>query len=345
MKHRILYRDSGVDIDRADEAKRRIKELLKKSKLESLFGGIGKFAGFFPLNLSQFKEPVLVSSVDGVGTKLKVAFMAGIHNTVGKDLVNHCINDILTHGAFPLFFMDYISTGKMNPDVVEEIVKGIVEACKESGVYLIGGETAEMPGFYEGGEYDLAGFIVGIAEKNKIIDGSRIEEGNIIFGLPSSGLHTNGYSLARKILFEKNKFDINQEIKELNGSIKEILLKVHRNYLRVLRFSVEKNLLRGLSHITGGGFIGNIPRILPEEHYAEINLNSWKIPPIFKYLIKEANLNLEESFRTFNMGIGMIGISNEGEAEKIFSHFESINEKYFIIGKIKKGKKGVKFIE
>lgn len=345
MKQRILYRDAGVDIDMADEAKKRIKELLKKSKLKAFSGEIGKFAGFFSLNLSRVKEPILVSSVDGVGTKLKVAFMAGIHNTIGKDLVNHCINDILTHGAFPLFFMDYISIGKMNPDVVEEIVKGIVEACNESGIHLIGGETAEMPGFYQEREYDLAGFIVGIAEKNKIIDGSRIEEGNIIFGLPSSGLHTNGYSLARKIFFEKKKFNINQEIKELNGNLKEILLRVHRNYLPALRFPVEKNLLRGLCHITGGGFVGNIPRILPEGYYAEINLNSWKIPPIFKYLTEEANLDVEESFRTFNMGIGIIGISDEKEAEKIFSHFNSIKEKYFIIGKIKKGKKEVKFVE
>lgn len=332
MKKEITYKESGVDIDRAVEAKNRIKRIVERFNIKTE-GGIGGFGAIFP-----FKESLIVSSVDGVGTKLKVAFLAGIHNTVGRDLVNHCVNDILVQGAKPLFFMDYIALYRMDPDLVEKIVEGIAEGCRENGCKLAGGETAEMPGFYREGEYDLVGFIVGFVERENLLPKNNIREGDLIFGLPSTGLHTNGYSLARKIIFEKNNLKIDTFVEEFNCTVGEELLKVHKSYLKSLEGILGKNLIKALAHITGGGFFDNIPRILPEGLKAVIKKESWDIPPIFKYLVREGNLSEREAYRTFNMGIGMIGICDKESIEKIFSHFESIGEKGYLIGEIKRGK-------
>lgn len=332
MKKEITYKESGVDIDRAVEAKNRIKKIVERFNIKTE-GGIGGFGAIFP-----FKESLIVSSVDGVGTKLKVAFLAGIHNTVGRDLVNHCVNDILVQGAKPLFFMDYIALYRMDPDLVEKIVEGIAEGCRENGCKLAGGETAEMPGFYREGEYDLVGFIVGFVERENLLPKNNIREGDLIFGLPSTGLHTNGYSLARKIIFEKNNLKIDTFVEEFNCTVGEELLKVHKSYLKSLEGILGKNLIKALAHITGGGFFDNIPRILPEGLKAVIKKESWDIPPIFKYLVREGNLSEREAYRTFNMGIGMIGICDKESIEKIFSHFESIGEKGYLIGEIKRGK-------
>lgn len=337
MKKEITYKDAGVDIDRAVEAKKRIKKIIEAYKV-STEGGIGGFGALFPI-----EDKLLVSSVDGVGTKLKVAFMTGVHNTVGKDLVNHCVNDILVQGASPLFFMDYIALSNLNPDIVEKIVEGIAEGCRENGCKLAGGETAEMPGFYKEGEYDLVGFILGIVEKENLLPREDMKEGDIIFGLPSSGLHTNGYSLARKIIFEKNKLKVDTFVKDFQCTVGEELLKVHRSYLKPLEEVIGKKLIKGLAHITGGGFYDNIPRVLPEGLKAVIEKKSWVIPPVFQYLVREAKLSDGEAFRTFNMGIGMIGICDKNSSDKVFSHFQRIGEKYYIIGELKKGK-GVEII-
>ncbi|MGQ9618246.1 MAG: phosphoribosylformylglycinamidine cyclo-ligase [Candidatus Aminicenantia bacterium] len=332
MKKTITYKEAGVDIDKAVEAKKRIKKIVERFSIGTE-GGIGSFGAFFPIS----NKKILVSSVDGVGTKLKIAFLTGIHNTIGKDLVNHCVNDILVQGAKPLFFMDYIALSSMNPDLVEKIVEGIAEGCKENNCELAGGETAEMPGFYNPGEYDLVGFITGIVERKNLITGKEIKSKDIIFGLPSTGLHTNGYSLARKIIFEKNRFKVDTFVKEFNCTVGEELLKIHKSYLKALEGILNKKLLKGLVHITGGGFYDNIPRVITKGLKAVIKEGSWEIPPVFKYLVREANLSKEEAYRTFNMGIGMIGISDENSCRKIFSHFEKIGEKYYIIGEIKKG--------
>jgi len=332
LKKEITYKESGVDIDRAVEAKNRIKRIVERFNIKTE-GGIGGFGAIFP-----FKESLIVSSVDGVGTKLKVAFLAGIHNTVGRDLVNHCVNDILVQGAKPLFFMDYIALYRMDPDLVEKIVEGIAEGCRENGCKLAGGETAEMPGFYREGEYDLVGFIVGFVERENLLPKNNIKEGDLIFGLPSTGLHTNGYSLARKIIFEKNNLKIDTFVEEFNCTVGEELLKVHKSYLKSLEGILGKNLIKALAHITGGGFFDNIPRILPEGLKAVIKKESWDVPPIFKYLVREGNLSEREAYRTFNMGIGMIGICDKESIEKIFSHFERIGEKGYLIGEIKRGK-------
>lgn len=337
MKKSINYKDSGVDIDKAMEAKKRIKKIVEIFNI-STEGGIGSFGALFPL-----KDKFLVSSVDGVGTKLKIAFMTGIHNTVGKDLVNHCVNDILVQGARPLFFMDYIALSSMNPDTVEEIVRGIAEGCKENNCKLAGGETAEMPGFYKEGEYDLVGFIVGIVERENLLPKKNIKKGDIVFGVPSSGLHTNGYSLARKIIFEKNKLKIDTFVKEFNCTVGEELLKVHRSYFKVFYELLKDNLIKALAHITGGGFYDNIPRILPEEKKAIIRKKAWEIPPVFQYLVREANLSEKEAYRTFNMGIGMIGICDMESIDRITLHFDRIGEKYYLIGEIENGK-GVEII-
>ncbi len=339
MKKTITYKNSGVDIDKAVETKKKIKEIIEKYKISSE-AGIGGFGAIFPLKNS---ETLIISSVDGVGTKLKIAFMSGIHNTVGKDLVNHCVNDILVQGAKPLFFMDYIALSSMNPDVVEKIVEGIAEACKENRCKLVGGETAEMPGFYKEGEYDLVGFIVGAVERKNLIDGKNIKPGDIIFGLPSSGLHTNGYSLARKILFEKNKLKIDSFVSDFNCTVGEELLKIHRSYLKALEGILGKKYIKGLAHITGGGFYENIPRVLPQGLKAVIRKGTWEIPPLFNYLVREANISDHEAFRTFNMGIGMVGICDKNNCDKIYSHLKSKGENYYIIGEISEGK-GVEII-
>lgn len=344
VKKKITYKDAGVDIEKGNEAVKRIKKVIKEIGLGTE-EEIGHFGGFFPFPIKKYKEPVLISSVDGVGTKLKVAFMTNKHETVGQDLVNHCVNDILVQGARPLFFMDYLAMGKLKPQVVEQIIKGIALACKKNNCLLLGGETAEMPDFYKPGEYDLAGFIVGIVEKQEIIDGSRIKAGDIIIGLASSGLHTNGYSLARKILFAKLKLKSETYMPDLRKTIGEELLTIHKSYLLSVIDLIDKKLLTGLAHVTGGGITDNLMRILPQNLQAEIKLNSWEIPSIFNLLIREANLDRKESFKTFNMGIGMILICHSKDKEKVATHLHKKGEKYWILGEIKEGKKSINYIE
>jgi len=323
-----LYKKAGVNIDKGNKAVEEIRNMAKKYGVKE----IGKFSGFYPLK-SGMKKPVLVSSADGVGTKLKIAFKTGIHNTIGKDLVNHCVNDILVYGAKPLFFLDYIATGTVEPDVIKEIVSGLLDGCVDNNFILLGGETAEMPGFYRNDEYDVAGFIVGIVDDDKIIDGKKILAGDLLLGLPSTGLHTNGYSLARHIVFEKLKMDVNDPVKELGGTIGEALLATHRSYLEPVSKLLEKDLIKGMVHVTGGGFIDNIPRVLPDGLGVRIE-RTWKVPEIFHFLITKGDVKKSEQFRVFNMGIGMVLIldhKNLSEAEKTL---KSINEQYYLIGQV-----------
>src|SRR5260221_5198005 len=301
------YREAGVNIAAADEAKGRIKALAKGTFNASVLSEIGSFGGMFRPDFARYREPVLVSSTDGVGTKIKVALAAGVHNTVGYDLVARCVNDILVQGATPLFFLDYIALGKMDPSRVEAIVSGFARGGAECGCPLIGGETAEMPGTYAPDDYDLAGFIVGVVDKDKALTGERVREGDTLIGLPSAGLHTNGYSLARKVLFETMGHRVDTRLDALGGTVGAALLAPHRGYLAALQPLLERGKVRALSHITGGGFPGNIPRVLPDGLGARIRRGSWEIPPIFRLIQRGGAVSDEEMFRTFNMGIGMVG--------------------------------------
>lgn len=310
------YRESGVDIDAANRAKKSIGEWVKTTWGKEVLSDVGNFGGLFEMPAG-LKAPVLVSSADGVGTKLKVAFLAGIHDTVGQDLVNHCVNDILVQGADPLFFLDYFASGTLERTVVEEVVKGLSQACIANGCALIGGETAEMPGFYADGEYDLAGVIVGVVDRGNLIDGRAIEPGDAIWAFPSSGLHTNGYSLARKIIFEDLGLGIDDILPGVGKTAAAELLEVHRSYLpevRRLRKSIE---IKGLAHITGGGLLENIPRILPEGCSVEIDTSAWEIPPVFRFLREKGAVGDREMYRVFNMGIGMIIIVAGGAESRI----------------------------
>jgi len=301
------YRESGVDIDASNRAKKKIAELARATWGKEVLSEIGNFGGLYELPAG-LEKPILVSSVDGVGTKLKVAFLTGKHDTVGEDLVNHCVNDILVQGAEPLFFLDYIASGKLEPETIAEVVRGLARGCTANGCALIGGETAEMPGFYGGGEYDLAGCIIGVIERAKLIDGHTIEPGDAVWAFPSSGLHTNGYSLARKVVFEEAKLGTEDEIPGTGMTAAEALLAVHRSYLpevRSLRASTE---IKGLAHITGGGLLENIPRILPKSCAVEIDVSKWETPPLFTFLKERGGVDWTEMHRVFNMGIGMIAI-------------------------------------
>jgi phosphoribosylformylglycinamidine cyclo-ligase len=300
----MRYKDAGVDIDAADKALESIKDHARKTFTSNVVTSIGSFGAGF--RLSGWKNPVLVSSADGVGTKLKVAFLTKRHDTIGEDLVNHCVNDIMVQGASPLFFLDYLSVGKLDPKVAEQIVSGIARGCHANSCALIGGETAEMPGLYSAGEYDLAGFIVGAVERNLMVSGSKIRENDILLGLPSSGLHTNGYSLARKLLFEVAGHGVNTKVDELGCTVGEELLKVHRSYSKALNGLLEARILKGAAHITGGGITDNLPRILPSGVGARINTSSWEEPPIFPLLKKLGRIPEADYRRTFNCGIGMI---------------------------------------
>ncbi len=337
MKKKLTYKSSGVDISAGDRATERIKDLAKSTFTPGVLKGIGSFGGFFSLKKNEYKSPVLVSSVDSVGTKLKVAFMTGKHDTVGEDLVNHCVNDILVHGARPLFFLDYIGTGKLLPDVVEQIVKGLSRACKKVGCALVGGETAELPEFYRKGEYDLAGCIVGVVEKRKIIDGSGIRPGDQIIGLKSNGLHTNGYSLARKVLFQRARLGVNHQVKELRTTVGKELLKVHRCYAPSIFPVLKKSRIKGLAHITGGGIRGNLKRILPKNCDARVAADSWRIPPIFGLLQRLGNIDDREMFKAFNMGIGMILVVSKKETDRILKQLSSLKETAYPIGEIAPG--------
>src|SRR5436190_769753 len=282
MTKAVTYADAGVNIDAANRATEKIKELARSTFNARTLSAIGSFGGMFDGAFPNLRQPVLVASADGVGTKLKIAFATGIHNTIGRDLVNHCVNDILVQGARPLFFLDYIATGKLSPDTITNVIEGITSGCNENGCVLLGGETAEMPGFYAKGEYDIAGFIVGVVDREKIIDGRAIVPGDVILGLPSAGLHTNGYSLARKLFFEKAKYKADLHLDELGETAGAALLKPHFSYLSVLKGLLGRGLIKGLAHITGGGLLENIPRILPERTSAEITRDSWPVLPVFQ---------------------------------------------------------------
>jgi phosphoribosylformylglycinamidine cyclo-ligase len=338
---RISYSDAGVDIDAATRATDRIKELARQTFNERTLSEIGSFGGMFDGAFPKLKQPVLVASADGVGTKLKIAFATGVHNTVGRDLVNHCVNDILVQGARPLFFLDYIATGKLSPDVVASIVEGVTNGCCENGCVLLGGETAEMPGFYQNGEYDVAGFIVGVVDREKVIDGKTIAPGDVLLALPSAGLHTNGYSLARKLFFEVAGYEPQTHLPELGLTAGEALLLPHRSYLKPLDDVLDKGVIKGLAHITGGGLTDNIPRILPEGTGVRIDRRSWAVPPLFELLRRLGNVSDSEMYRTFNMGIGMVIVCSPGDAETIQHHLRSRAETVYTIGKVVSGNREV----
>lgn len=340
-KTSITYADSGVDIDRADRAKQRIKYLAHRTFTRGVVSEIGGFGGMFAIDGKKFREPVLVSSVDGVGTKLKVAFMMNLHHTVGGDLVNHCVNDIAVQGAAPLFFMDYLATGRLEPDVAEKIVEGIAEACRHNGCALIGGETAEMPGFYPVGEYDLAGFIVGIADKDRIITGEKVQPGDLLVGLPSNGLHTNGYSLARKLFFEIANYSPETYVNELKGKAGEELMKSHKSYWPVLRKLIDAELVHAMAHITGGGITDNLPRVLPKGAAAIVEMGTWPVLPVFAHLQKLGDVPQDEMMRTFNMGIGMVLVVPAKKFKRVQGLVEKQGEKAYLIGRIVKGDRKV----
>ena len=333
----MRYREAGVDIDAADEAKRRIGAMVTEAFGSHLPKGFGGFGSIFRPPFSPIDEPFLVSSVDSVGTKVKVAIMADKHDTVGADIVNHCVNDILVCGASPLFFMDYIATGTLNPDVIEELVSGLVWACKEADCPLIGGETAEMPGIYSGGDYDLVGFIVGVVRRKDLIDGSAVEAGDCIIGLGSSGLHTNGYSLVRKVFFEKCSFSVNTRLSGLDSTLGELLLTVHESYLKPVNRVRESYRIKALSHITGGGFFGNLPRAFPDSFDAVVDTGTWPIPPIFRIIQEKGGVPRDEMYRTFNMGVGMAMIVSKAESLGVLAKLESIGTGAWIIGHMVSG--------
>jgi phosphoribosylformylglycinamidine cyclo-ligase len=300
------YKSSGVDIDAGNEVVRRIRGLARGTHTRGVLSDLGSFGGLFHLGASGYRDPVLVSSADGVGTKLRLAFMTGIHDTIGVDLVNHCVNDILVQGAQPLFFFDYLATGRLEPEVAVRIVEGLARGCRENGCALLGGETAEMPGFYADGEYDVAGFIVGGVERDRLIDGHGIVPGDVLIGVPSSGLHTNGYSLARSIVFDTLRLDTATHVPELGTTVGEALLVPHRSYLPLVRPLLDAGGIKGMAHITGGGITDNLPRVLPGGTDAVIRIGSWDVPPVFTWLQRGGAVPGEDMLRTFNMGIGLI---------------------------------------
>lgn len=339
--HEITYAEAGVDIERSNRAKQRIKYLAHRTFNKSVLSDIGGFGGLFSVDKKKFKDPVLVSSVDGVGTKLKIAFEMDLHQTVGADLVNHCVNDIAVQGAAPLFFMDYFATGKLQPEIAEKVISGIADACKHNGCALIGGETAEMPGFYPEGEYDLAGFIVGAVDREKIITGKDVQVGDILVGLPSNGLHTNGYSLARKLLFEVSHYSPETYVNELKNKVGNELMRTHKSYWPVVKRLLEAEAVTAMAHITGGGITENLPRVLPKTTSAQIQLGSWPVLPIFSHLQKLGSISETEMLRTFNMGIGMILVVPTKKFKRVQSVLERTGEKGFTIGRIVKGDRKV----
>ncbi len=336
------YKSSGVDIEAGTETVRRIKELARSTFTAGVLSEIGSFGGLFRIDPTAWKDPILVSSADGVGTKLKVAFLANAHATVGLDLVNHCVNDILVQGARPLFFLDYLATGRLEPDVAERIVEGLARGCRENGCALLGGETAEMPGFYADGEYDLAGFIVGAVDKETLVDGRSIAIGDVLIGLPSSGLHTNGYSLARRIVFDHLGLGVDAVVEELGGeSIGAVLLTPHRSYLQAVFPVVAKGAVKGLAHITGGGLTDNIPRVLPEGTAARIDRAAWEVPPLFRWLQRCGDVADEEMVRTFNMGIGMVLVCTPALVDPVLDDLRARHESPVILGDIISGARTV----
>lgn len=339
----ITYADAGVDIDRANRAKKRIRYLAHKTFTRGVLSEIGGFGAMFAVDKEKFVDPVLVSSVDGVGTKLKLAFEMKMHHTIGADLVNHCVNDIAVQGAAPMFFMDYLATGKLEPEVAEKIVEGLAEACKHNGCALIGGETAEMPGFYPEGEYDLAGFIVGVVEREKIITGKTVEAGDVILGLPSTGLHTNGYSLARKLFFEVAGYTTDTYVNEIKGKAGNELMQTHRSYWPVVKKLLTAECISAMAHITGGGITENLPRVLPRGVAALIEVGTWPVLPIFEHLQKLGNVPPQEMLRTFNMGLGMLLVVPSKKFKKAETVLDKLGEKFYAVGRIVKGDKKVMY--
>ena len=334
---RMTYRDAGVDIDAGNESVSLIKDAVRATYRSEVMGDLGGFGGLFALNTKDYKEPILVSGTDGVGTKLRLAFLLNKHDTIGQDAVAMCVNDILVQGAEPLFFLDYLAVGKLEPIQVAEIVTGVARACKESGCALIGGETAEMAGFYPIGEYDIAGFSVGVAERSKLITPARVKAGDVLLGLPSSGVHSNGYSLVRKIVFERKGLKGDEYIEELGQTIGEELLTPTRLYPRICLPLIREFDIHGMVHITGGGFYENIPRALPEHMGAEVNGAAWTIPPVFRLLQEWGNVDWTEMYRTFNMGIGMVLIVSSDEADRITAQLNAQNETVYHIGHVTEG--------
>jgi phosphoribosylformylglycinamidine cyclo-ligase len=334
------YADAGVDIDAGDRAKQRIKYLAQRTFTRNVLSEIGGFGGPFRLD-AKYQEPVLVSSADGVGTKLKLAFQLGIHHTVGADLVNHCVNDIAVQGATPLFFLDYLATGRLDPEVAEKIVSGLSDACRANGCALIGGETAQMPGFYTDGEYDLAGFIVGVVDRAKLVTGAKIRPGDVLLGFPSTGLHTNGYSLARKLFFDVAKYKPEQYVNALKEKAGAALMKTHKSYLGLIKKLTTSDYAVGMAHITGGGITENLPRILTKNLSAHVELGSWPVLPIFEHLQQLGNVEQDEMLRTFNMGIGLIAVVPAERFKRCKSMLDRAGEKAYVIGRIVKGDRRV----
>ena len=338
------YKAAGVDIDAGNETVQRIRALARGTFTPGVLSEIGSFGGLFRLDRDRYQDPVLVSSADGVGTKLKVAFMMDKHDTVGADLVNHCVNDILVQGAEPLFFLDYLATGRLSPAVAEQVVTGVARGCKENGCALIGGETAEMPGFYADGEYDIAGFIVGAVEKSKVIDGRAVVPGDALIAVPSAGLHTNGYSLARRVFFEIAGWQPDTFVRELGATIGDALLAPHRSYLSLVRPLLEQEWVKGLAHITGGGLTENLPRTLPEGCAAEIDLRSWSVPPIFQLLQQHGAIAREEMFRAFNMGVGLVIVCAPRDAERVIALTRGREPNIFQLGVVIAGERSVRYV-
>ncbi|MCU1284120.1 MAG: phosphoribosylformylglycinamidine cyclo-ligase [Acidobacteriales bacterium] len=339
----VTYADAGVDIAVANKTKQRIKYLAQKTFTKGVLSEIGGFGGLFAVDKSKFHDPVLVSSVDGVGTKLKVAFEMKMHHTVGADLVNHCVNDIAVQGATPMFFMDYVAAGKLTPEIIEKVIAGIADACRHNGCALIGGETAEMPGFYPPGEYDLAGFIVGVVDRSKIITGEKVQVGDVLIGLPSNGLHTNGYSLARKLLFEIARYSPDKYVNELKAKVGNELMRTHKSYWPTIRRLLDADCVNAMAHITGGGITENLPRVLPKGIGAIVEMGSWPVLPIFEHLQKLGNIPQDEMLRTFNMGIGMVLVVPSKKFKKVQTLIDRAGEKAYTIGRVVKGDRKVTY--
>jgi phosphoribosylformylglycinamidine cyclo-ligase len=339
------YKQAGVDIEAGNEVVRRIRSLARGTFTPGVLSEIGSFGGLFRLDASGVQDPVLVASADGVGTKLRVAFLARVHRTIGIDLVNHCVNDILVQGAQPLFFLDYLATGRLDPDVAVQVVEGLSAACRSNGCALLGGETAEMPGFYADGEYDLAGFIVGAVARERLIDGRAITPGDVLIGLPSSGLHTNGYSLARRIVFDLAGLQVGSHVAELGTTAGAALLEPHRSYLPIVRPMLSSGLITGMAHITGGGITDNLPRILPEGTGAVIDRGTWDVPPLFRWLQRTGNVPDDDMFRTFNMGIGLIVACTASAADRLVNEFGAAGEPHARrLGRVVQDASGVQYV-
>ena len=338
------YRQAGVDIEAGNEVVRRIRTLARATFTPGVLSDIGSFGGLFRLRDAGLSDPVLVSSADGVGTKLRLAFMTGVHATIGRDLVNHCVNDILVQGAEPLFFFDYLATGRLDPDVAVQIVEGLAAACRENACALLGGETAEMPGFYADGEYDVAGFIVGAVERDRLIDGKALRAGDALIGVPSSGLHTNGYSLARKIVFDRAQLSHDAHVSALGMTVGEALMVPHRSYLSLIKPLLASGVIKGMAHITGGGITDNLPRILPDGVHAEIDRSAWRVPPVFQWLQTTGDVPEDDMLRTFNMGVGLIVACEPQHTPSILASLSSGGETGATqIGTVVEGGEGVRY--